>query len=79
MKLQGRVFKSGIEKMTEKLLYIMSEAITTHMYSDFRVYTEKNSQTCLLHEFKCNKRFLLFLPCTQKDVEHIKMQQSVRE
>ena len=31
MKLQGRLFKSGIEKMTEKLLLIMSEAITTHM------------------------------------------------
>ena len=31
MKLQGWLFKSGIEKMTEKLLLIMSEAITTHM------------------------------------------------
>ena len=28
MKLQGQLFKSGIEKMTEKLLLIMSKAIT---------------------------------------------------
>ena len=31
MKLQGQFFKSGGEKLTEKLLLITSKAITTHM------------------------------------------------